>query len=84
MSEVLWLLEFGVSSLRVFKTQVKNPKGPCTQIVYTLALNYSLYRYIGPKVLPIWVHGPSGEYIGIWHVAELRHMALGLWALLQP
>ena len=34
------------------------PKGPCTQIVYTLALKYSLYRYIGAKVYTIWVHGP--------------------------
>ena len=29
-------------------------------IVYTLALQYSLYRYIGPKVYAIWVHGPLG------------------------
>ena len=36
------------------------PKGPCTVIVYTLALKYSLYRYIGPKVYAIWVHGPLG------------------------
>ena len=36
------------------------PKGPCTQIIYTLALKYSLYRYIGPKVYTIWVHGPLG------------------------
>ena len=36
------------------------PKGPCTQIVYTLVLKYSLYRYIGPKVYTIWVHGPLG------------------------
>ena len=35
-------------------------KGPCTQIVYTLALKYSLYRYIGTKVYTIWVHGPLG------------------------
>ena len=37
-----------------------NPKGPCTQIVYTLALKYSLYRYIEAKVYTIWVHGPLG------------------------
>ena len=37
-----------------------NAKGPCAQIVYTLALKYSLYRYIGPKVYTIWVHGPLG------------------------
>ena len=37
-----------------------DPKGPCTNIVYTLALKYSLYKYIGPKVYAIWVHGPLG------------------------
>ena len=37
-----------------------NPKGPCTHIVDTLALKYSLYKYIGPKVYTIWVHGPLG------------------------
>ena len=36
------------------------PKGPCTQIVYTLALKESLYRYIGAKLYTIWVHGPLG------------------------
>ena len=37
----------------------KNPTaGPCTQIVYTLALKYSLYRYIGPKYY----------YLGTWTV----------------
>ena len=42
------------------------PKGPCTQIVYTWALKYSSYRYIGPKVHTIWVHGPLGigNYLG--------------------
>ena len=39
----------------------QNPKGPCTQIVYILALKYSLCRYIGPKVFSIWEHGPLGE-----------------------
>ena len=39
------------------------PKGPCTLVVYTLALKYSLYRYIGPKVYAIWVHGPLGQYM---------------------
>ena len=37
-----------------------NPKGPCTHIVYTLAVKYSLYRYIGFQVYTIWVHGPLG------------------------
>ena len=37
------------------------PKGPCSQIVYTLALKYtSLYRYFGAKLYAIWVHGPLG------------------------
>ena len=36
------------------------PKGSITEIVYTLALEYSLYRYIGPKVYIIGVHGPLG------------------------
>ena len=39
-----------------------NPKGPCTQIVYTLALKYSLYMgTLGPKYILIWVHGPLGK-----------------------
>ena len=37
-----------------------NPKGPCTQIVYTLALNYLHRDYIKAKVYTIWVHGPLG------------------------
>ena len=36
------------------------PKGPCTQIVYTLALRYFLYRYIGPKVYTIGYMDPKG------------------------
>ena len=43
------------------------PKGPCTQIVYTLALKYSLYRYVGTKVYSIWVHGPLGLSPGIFN-----------------
>ena len=37
-----------------------NPKGPCTQIVYTLALKYLYRDYIKAKVYTIWVHGPLG------------------------
>ena len=37
------------------------PKGPCTERVYTLALKWSLYGYIGAKVCTIWVHGPLGH-----------------------
>ena len=35
-----------------------SPKGPCTQIVYTLALKYSIYRYIAM--------GQSIYYLGTW------------------
>ena len=35
-------------------------KGPCTQIVYTLALKYLYRDYTEAKVYDIWVHGPSG------------------------
>ena len=47
------------------------PKGPCTHIAYTLALKYSLYGCIGPKVYTIWVHGPLG-YSGWIQGLELR------------
>ena len=43
-----------------WKFMTPYPKGPCAQVVYTLALNYSLYGYVGPKVCAIWVHGPVG------------------------
>ena len=46
-----------------YDSGVITPKGPCTQIVYTLALRYSLYRYIGPKVYTTWVHGPLGNLL---------------------
>ena len=42
------------------------PKGPCTQIVYTLALKYSIYRYLGPKLYSIiWVHEREYEAKGL-------------------
>ena len=52
-----------LETLRVsaYRVQGVSPKGPCTHIVYTLALKYSPYRYIGPKVYAIWVHGPLGK-----------------------
>ena len=34
------------------------PKGPCTQIVYTLGPMYPLREYFKAKVYTIWVHGP--------------------------
>ena len=36
------------------------PKGPCTQIVYTLAPKYLYRDYIKAKVYTIWAHGPLG------------------------
>ena len=40
--------------------QIFNPRGPCTQIVYTLAPK-CLYRdYFRAKVSTIWAHGPLG------------------------
>ena len=36
------------------------PKGPCTQIVDTLALKYLNRDYFKAKVYTTWVHGPLG------------------------
>ena len=36
------------------------PKGPCTQIVDTLAPKYPNTDYFKAKVSTIWVHGPLG------------------------
>ena len=41
-----------------------SPKGPCTPMVYTLTVKYPPYRYIGPKVYTIWVHGRFGQCEG--------------------
>ena len=38
------------------------PKGPWTQIVYTLAPKYLYRDYIKAKVYTIWAHGPLGMY----------------------
>ena len=35
-----------------------SPRGPCTQIVYTLAPKYLYRDYFKAKVYTIWVHGP--------------------------
>ena len=56
---------------------LQNPKGPCTQIVYTLASKHSLYRYVGPKVHTIWVHGPLGEACRPGKFATLQSQAVG-------
>ena len=39
---------------------LKHPKGPCTQIVYTLAPKYLYRDYLSANVYTIWVHGPLG------------------------
>ena len=36
------------------------PKGPCTQIVYTLVPMYLYTEYFKAKVYTIWLHGPLG------------------------
>ena len=41
------------------------PKGPCTQIVYTLALKSWLFRYIGAKYILFGYMDPSGEGV-VW------------------
>ena len=43
---------------------LRKSKGPCAQIVDTLALKWSLCRYFGAFVYTIWVHGPLGEVNG--------------------
>ena len=60
--------------MRVYGTRgLVYPKGLCTEIVHTLALKQSLYRYTGDKVYTIWVHGPLGLCIGF----KLRDGGLG-------
>ena len=38
--------------------QVHAFKGPCAQIVYTLAFKQASYSHFGPKVYTVWAHGP--------------------------
>ena len=44
----------------VTKSHEPLSKGPCTQIVYTLAPKYLNRDYIEAIVYTIWVHGPLG------------------------
>ena len=44
-----------------YDSGVITPKGPCTQIVYTLALRYSLYRYFNT----LHSQGPWGGVGGL-------------------
>ena len=45
-------------------------KGPCTQIVYTLAPMYLYREYFKANVYTIWVHRPSG--VSVFHVPGWR------------
>ena len=59
--EVYKLRRFGVQTpgtQAVEKSEKSLRVHVITLTVYTLALKYSLYRYIGPKVYAKWVHGP--------------------------
>ena len=74
-----------------------NPK---PLIVYTLALKYSLCRYIGPNVYTIWAHGPLYPkplqiplYIPLYIFIDplkgslmvpLKEHYLGTWTLAKP
>ena len=40
--------------------EILYPKGPCTQMAYTLAPMYLYREYFKAKVYTIWVHGPLG------------------------
>ena len=53
-----------------------NPKGPCTQVAYTVAPKYLYRDYFKAKVCTIWAHGPLGKALelGLKRGAE----ALGL------
>ena len=51
---------FWADSTKLFKALGSYPKGPCTQIVYTLAPKYLYSDYFKDKVYTIWVHGPLG------------------------
>ena len=43
--------------------RILHSKGPCTQIVYTLAPKYLYRDYFKAKVSTIWVHGPFGKVL---------------------
>ena len=51
------------AGLRQILDATRTPKGPCTQIVYTLAPKYLNRGYFKAKVYTIWVHGPLGHSI---------------------
>ena len=54
------LVVFGMSATSMFLPPINYPTGPCTQIVYTLAIMYLNRNYVKAKDSTIWVHGPSG------------------------
>ena len=45
-------------------SDVQYPKGPCTQIVYTLGPMHLYGEYFQAKVCTVWLHGPLGVYSG--------------------
>ena len=62
-------------------------KGPCTQIVYTLAPKYLYKDYFKAKVYTIWVHGPLGvSYTWVFRIlnsvgcVSVRVYGIGLLA----
>ena len=69
-------------SFRGFTFKDKYPKGPCTQIVYTLALKYLYRDYIKANVYTIWVHGPLGVVFKVVG-GHARACLLKVWDLGQ-
>ena len=45
-----------------FPRHHRAPKGPCTQIVYTLAPKYLYRDYFKANVYTNWAHGPLGFF----------------------
>ena len=55
------------------------PKGPCTQIVYTLSPMFRYREYFKAKVYTIWAHGPLAL-----HVLQARCATITLTLQTQP
>ena len=60
------------------------PKGPCTQIVYSLGPMYLHKEYFKAKVYTIWIHGPLGNVIWakLWSIQAGMSFQGGLQARL--
>ena len=63
--------------LLVFSAFKYCPKGPCTQIVDTLAVMWSLHRYFSANAYTTWLHGPLG--LLCWRVSG--YSVSGFWDL---